>query len=103
MNIHIDIYRNKMVFSHDGRQITVEAAMPYSTNRLLVGTFMPAVITLKQGLSQLGTQGFFKRKPQVTITAREQCEGGLSEIEQQCLIEVAHTAGVSKVELTSPQ
>jgi len=69
------------------------------TARLLVGTFIPAVECLKEGLQQIGASGMFKTKPILHIQPCKITDGGLSEIEERCLLEVGMSAGAGKVEL----
>jgi hypothetical protein len=98
MDIKVEIYKSKMVLVHGGQNITVHPAQPYTTTRLLVGTFLPAVDCLKDGLKKIGATGLFKSKPILHIQACEMAEGGLSEVEQRCLIEMGFAAGARKVE-----
>jgi hypothetical protein len=99
MEVKVDIYKNKMVLIHGGKNITVQPSQPYTTTRLLVGTFLPAVDCLKGGLKQIGATGIFKSKPILYIQAQEMTEGGLSEVEQRCLNELGFAAGARKVEV----
>jgi rod shape-determining protein MreB and related proteins len=65
----------------------------------LVGSFLPAVECLKAGLSKVGATGFLKGKPKLLILPQAMTEGGLSEIEERCLLEVALSAGAGKAEI----
>lgn len=51
MEVTVEILKNRMVLTVNGKTITVEPTTPFTTTRLLVGTFMPAVECLKEGLS----------------------------------------------------
>lgn len=98
MDIKVEIYRDKMVISYKQKTVTVYPKEPYSTSRLLVGTFSPAEECLKDGLQQIGAVGLFKLiKPTLNIKAKELCEGGLSEVEQRCLNELGFASGARKV------
>ncbi len=99
MEVKVDIYADKMVFTGKSRVIKVEPASPYSSQRLLVGTFAPAVDCVKKGLKLLGATGFWQAKPKLTIVAKDRIEGGLSEIELRCLLEVGYSAGAKQVEV----
>jgi len=99
MDVKVDIYADKMVLTGNGRTVTVQPANPYSSQRLLVGTFTPAVDCVKNGLKQLGAIGFWQAKPRLTIIAKDRIEGGLSEIELRCLLEVGYSAGAKQVEV----
>ncbi len=97
MVVDIEIYRDRMIFTVDGIQKTISSETPFSTTRLLVGTFHQAVDCLKKGLNELGVIGILKPKPTLNIVARELCDGGLSEVEKRCLLEVGHAAGAKSV------
>ncbi|WP_341503685.1 hypothetical protein [Gallaecimonas sp. GXIMD4217] len=101
MQIMLKIYRDKMVLSGDGRTITVEPQSPYSSQRLLVGNFDAAAGCLKEGADKLGALGLFKRGPSWTIQPMELVEGGLSQIEERILQELALAVGgkVASIEL----
>lgn len=99
MDVKVEIYKDKMELIHGDINITVHPLESYTTSRLLVGTFLPAVDCLRQGLKQIGASGLLKPKPAVYIQACDKAEGGLSEVEEKCLIEVALAAGARKAEL----
>ncbi len=100
MEIKVEFYKNKIDLTMNGNTITVYPDEPFTTTRLIVGTFMPAVNCLKKGLKEIGATGFFRlTKPTLQIYARELCEGGLSEVEERCLLEVGHSAGAAKVKV----
>ncbi|GAB2902420.1 hypothetical protein GCM10027180_35900 [Microbulbifer echini] len=82
----------------DTQNVVVKPIQPYTTTRLLVGTFLLAVECLKGGLKEIGATGLFKPKPILHLEAKEMSEGGLSEVEQRCLGEMAYAAGARKVE-----
>ncbi|MCQ4265566.1 hypothetical protein NAU80_22300, partial [Pseudomonas stutzeri] len=99
MEVTVEILKNRMVLTVNGKTITVEPTTPFTTTRLLVGTFMPAVECLKEGLSKVGATGIFKGKPKLLILPMAMAENGLSEVEERCLLEVGHSAGAGKVEV----
>ena len=82
MEVSVDIYKNKMVFMIGNESKTIFPESPFTTERLLVGTFVPAVECLKSGLKQIGAIGFLKSKPKLVIAAKELNQGGLSEVEE---------------------
>ncbi|TGD70143.1 hypothetical protein E4634_21245 [Mangrovimicrobium sediminis] len=101
MNITLKIFRDKMILMHESRIVTALPKEPYSTTRLLVGTFEPAVACLKEGLSSIGAVGIFKKSPRIFISPQEMCEGGLSEVERRCLTELGLAAGARAVEFVN--
>ncbi|WP_369288600.1 hypothetical protein [Pseudomonas zhanjiangensis] len=99
MEVTVKIFENKMLLTAKENTVTIEAIKPFTTTRLLIGTFMPAVECLKEGLQKIGATGLLKRKPHLIILPQSMTEGGLSEIEERCLMEVGLSAGASKVEV----
>lgn len=99
MEVTVKIFENRMVLTANGNTVNVEPSKPFTSTRLLVGTFMPAVECLKEGLSKVGATGFLKEKPKLLILPQAMTEGGLSEIEERCLLEVGLSAGAGKAEI----
>lgn len=99
MEIKAEIFENLIVLANGTRSISVTPSEPFTTTRLLVGTFMPAVDCMKDGLQQIGATGFLKRKPKLVIFPKALTEGGLSEVEERCLLEVGYSAGAGSVEV----
>ncbi len=95
----VEIFENRMSFRCGESTVTVEAQAPFSTRRLLVGTFSPAVECMRDGLQRSLSHGFLVLNPEVQIIPKSMVDGGLSEIEQRCLLEVAYSAGASKAEI----
>ncbi|GGP74680.1 hypothetical protein [Shewanella ulleungensis] len=93
MEIKVDVYSNKMVLSSEGRSMTFYAKEPFTTTRLLIGKFFVAESFLKNALKEFGAISFFKRAPKITIQPHEFLEGGLSDIEDRVLREIALGAG----------
>lgn len=99
MEVTVEIFKNRMMLTANRKSVTVEPEEPFTTTRLLVGTFRPAVECLKEGLLKVDAIGFFKGKPRLLVLPRVMAEGGLSEIEERCLLEVCLSAGAGKVEI----
>lgn len=78
-------------------EATFDAQPPFTTPRLLVGQFQIAQNLLKQAVKKMSKGGIVAISPQVLIQPLEMIEGGLSEIEERVLMEVAMGAGASKV------
>lgn len=78
-------------------EATFDAQPPFTTSRLLVGQFQIAQNLLKQAVKKMSKGGIVAMSPQVLIQPLEMIEGGLSEIEERVLMEVAMGAGASKV------
>ena len=78
-------------------EATFDAQPPFTTTRLLIGQFLTAQNVLKRAVKETSKGGIFAVSPQVLIQPLEMIEGGLSEIEERVLKEVAIGAGASKV------
>lgn len=63
--------------------------MPFSTTRLLVGHFESAERTLKAAVARAGGRSSFLVSPNVLMHPLEMVEGGLSQIEERVLHELA--------------
>lgn len=70
--------------------------MPFTTERLLVGQFYAATNELKKGIKSNFGNGFLPVKFDALIHPMEKTEGGLSEVEERTLLEVAAGAGARK-------
>ena len=77
------------------QETTFDAQPPFTTTRLLIGQFIKAEQLLKRALNEM-KGGVFAQAPQVLIQPLEMNEGGLSEVEERILREVAIGAGASK-------
>jgi rod shape-determining protein MreB len=78
-------------------EATFDAQPPFTTARLLVGQFLPAETLLKRALAEMSKGKLFALSPQVLIQPLDMVEGGLSEVEERVLKEVAMGAGASRV------
>jgi rod shape-determining protein MreB len=97
--VYVRVRRNRFRLRHleSGRELAVDGKRPFSTERLLVGDFEAAQETLKQALRQAAGGGLFAVSPRVVIQPLESIEGGLSEIEERVLRELASGAGARQV------
>lgn len=80
--------------SSTGVEETVRPASPFSTERLLVGMFSIAESALRGALAKV--RGRRLRKDRVLIQPLEMIDGGLSEVEERVLLELAAGAGCGK-------
>jgi hypothetical protein len=99
MEVRVEVFSDRMEVAAGGKSATVRPSVPYAGQRILVGSFQPAVDCLRQALEAIGASGALKRKPALQIQAMEMNEGGLSEVEEQCLREVGLTVGARSVEV----
>jgi hypothetical protein len=97
--VYVRVTRDKIrVRSLDsGTEVEVSPASPFSSTRLLVGNFTAAEAALKEGLRKAVGGGWFRPSPIIVIQPLEMIDGGLSEIEERVLHELAIGAGAFKV------
>ena len=79
------------------REAAFDSQPPFTTARLLIGQFQTAQDLLKQAVKKMSKGGIFAISPQVLIQPLEMIEGGLCEVEERVLREVAMGAGASRV------
>ncbi len=77
--------------------VTSVAQTPFTTTRLLIGQFGVAEKALKDALKQVSKGSFQAISPSIVIHPLEMVEGGLSEIEERIIQEIAIGAGAKKV------
>jgi rod shape-determining protein MreB and related proteins len=97
--VYVVVKRNQFRVRHieSSTEAAFEAQPPFSTPRLLIGQFQAAESLLKRAVKQMAKSGFLSVSPQVVIHPLEMLDGGLSEVEERVLREVAMGAGASKV------
>ena len=90
-SIYVRVARNGLRVRHIewNREGTFLASPPFTTQRLLVGEFTTAESLLKRALKEVSTRGFLSAAPHVLIQPLEMIEGGLSEVEERVLRELA--------------
>ena len=95
---YVTVRRNQFRIRHleSGAEATFDAQPAFTTSRLLVGEFRVAEALLKQGLRQVLKSSLISVAPYVVIHPLEMVEGGLSEVEERVLKEVAIGAGATK-------
>ena len=99
--IYVKVHPNKFELKNieTGKFTSVMAVEPFTTKRLLIGQFTSAEKTLKEGMAEVNKDKAFNPSPIVVIHPVSMVEGGLSQIEERVLLEVAHGAGARKVKI----
>ena len=99
--VYVRIAKNRLRIRHiqQSKEVAVSAMQPFTTQRMLVGNFSSAEKLLKEGMQQLGTGRWFAPAPIMLVHPTEMVEGGLSEIEERALSELAMGAGARKARL----
>lgn len=83
---------------------TIHSELPFTTERLLVGTFSAAEPALTKLMKNITPNSLFKKSPQVVVQPMELVHGGLSEVEERTFKELALGSGAFKVVLhTGPE
>jgi len=98
--VYVKVFENRFELKalEEGATLkTVLATTPFTTSRLLVGQFSAAEQALKKGMQELFGGKLFATSPTVLIQPMEQCDGGLSEVEERVLRELALAAGARQV------
>ena len=95
---YVKVKRNKFIIRNIGtdKEAELSAIPAFTTKRLLVGEFSVAEQLLKSGINKVHT-GILIASPIIVIHPLEMVEGGLSQIEDQALRELAAGAGARKV------
>ncbi|GGY82671.1 hypothetical protein GCM10011613_29390 [Cellvibrio zantedeschiae] len=100
--LYVKIYKNKIVIKNLSDNLSAQMFTPdtsFTTSRLLVGTFAPAVQCLKQAIKSSKSTSWLGASPCLLIQPMEMNEGGLSEIEDRVFRELGLGAGARKVVL----
>jgi rod shape-determining protein MreB len=95
--IYVRIYENRIHIRNidDRKEIELSAESPFSTRRLLIGNFTVAQTLLKKGLKMVMGKQFFA--PAFVMHPIEKLDGGLSQVEERVLRDLAIIAGAQKV------
>lgn len=97
--LYVQVRKNAFRLRHieSGKERDVAAPTPFTTARLLVGQFREAASLLRTAVGELAGSGLFAASPAVVIHPTEMVEGGLSEVEERVLRELALGAGARSV------
>lgn len=95
--IYASIHADRIVARNvdDDREIECLAKIPYSHSRLLVGNFSAAQICLKEAVVEAKGSGF-SLATVIVVQPMDRLEGGLSQVEERLLHELAMGAGAYK-------
>lgn len=101
--LYIQVYQNKFaiqILDKNGLHETFLPEENFTTKRLLVGNFKAAEDCLSKAIKRMLPKMFIAMKrAAVIIQPMEMNEGGLSEVEERVLNELAYGSGASKVAL----
>jgi hypothetical protein len=97
--VYLKVYENRFVLKlleEDSKPITIAPSAPFSTARLLVGQFNAAEQALKLAFKAMFAGRWFAPSPVVVIQPMEKIDGGLAEVEERALRELALAAGARR-------
>lgn len=99
--VYARIYANRLRLRHieSAKEIDVNAAEPYTSQRLLVGNFAVAETLLRKALKEFIGGKLFALSPTMLIHPMEKIDGGLSQIEERALLELGLGAGARKTKV----
>jgi|TARA_B110000037_G_scaffold94426_2_gene110907 rod shape-determining protein MreB len=101
--LYIQVLENKFIIQVLDNNESREIFLPeknFTTKRLLVGDFSAAQDCLSKAIKRLAPKKLFTRKTAaVVMNPMEMYKGGLSEVEERILNELAFSSGAIKVAL----
>lgn len=97
--VYVRVLPNRFELKHieSGNKVTAVPSIAFTTKRLLVGQFTVAEDTLRKGLNELLGRHLFN--PRILIQPVDMIEGGLSEVEERVLRELAVGIGAIKTKI----
>jgi hypothetical protein len=95
--LYVRITRNRMRIRHieSGNEISLDAAEPFTSSRLLVAGFSAAQRLLERGIGLAA--GRFGLAPILVIHPVEMMDGGLSESEERLFLDLGYGTGAQFV------
>lgn len=96
---YVQVFRNRMVVSIPERDIRVEGLGDFSHPRMLVGKFPEAEQLLARLLQDAYGKSLLSPRPVVTVHPKEMLEGGLTDIEERVMKELALGAGAREAKV----
>lgn len=99
-DLYIKIYKNQFEVKNISLQSDWEvfhAATAFSSIRLLVGNFTAAEQALSAAVKSAASATWLSKRPRIIMQPMELLEGGLSEVEERLLKELAYGVGAFKV------
>ncbi|HDH12595.1 MAG TPA: 1-pyrroline-5-carboxylate dehydrogenase [Nitrospirae bacterium] len=97
--IYIKIYENRVYIRNidDRKEIELSSTSPFTTERLLIGNFTVAQTLLIKGIKIVMGKKFFV--PIILMHPIEKIDGGLSQVEERVLKDLAIIVGAQKITL----
>ena len=97
-DLYVQVTRNRVAARNvaSGNGTEQQPIQPFSHPRALVGNFVVAQATIKAAVKAVQT-GAFPKLVRIVIHPMELIEGGLTQVEERVLRELAIGSGVSRV------
>lgn len=97
--VYVKVSKNKFTVKHieTDNEVSMNSTAPFTTERLLVGNFFVAELLLKETIEKVYKPRWYFRTPVIVMQPTTMHEGGLSEVEERILMELAAGAGARKV------
>ena len=97
--IYVKIYENRIHIRNidDRKEIELSATSPFTTERLLIGNFTVAQTLLTKGIKIVMGKKFFP--PIILMHPIDKTDGGLSQVEERVLKDLAIIVGAQKAVL----
>lgn len=96
--MYVRVQPNRFLVRHveSGRSSAVDASEPFTTHRLIIGEYGPALDALQRAMKEVRYGIAFLSAPSTVIHPLVMVDGGLSGVEYRILLEVAEGAGAKR-------
>jgi hypothetical protein len=96
--VYVRVQPNRFLLRHleSGRTAISDAREAFTTSRILVGEYAPAVNALRSGFRELNLGLPFLSDPIAVMHPVAMVDGGLSGVEYRILFEIAEGAGAKR-------
>jgi rod shape-determining protein MreB len=96
---YVQIFRNRVRLSIPSKGVVVEELGDFSHPRSILGQFVVGEQTLAKAVAKAYPGKLLKPRPALIVQPMELLEGGLTQIEERALLEMALGAGASQVRI----
>ena len=97
--VYVRIKRNELIARHIESKTEASEMATFTTERLLVGQFSGAENVLTKLVKKVIGNTWLKAAPSIVMHPLEMTEGGLSQVEDRVLRELATGAGGNKIKV----
>lgn len=99
--VYVRVFVNRIYVRNTatGKSLERKANEPFSTDRLLIGSFLEAEVLLRNILKEMFPIRLFLPTYKMVVQPMELSEGGISEVERRTLIDLCEQAGAQRIEI----